>query len=228
MTNRNIICAENLKKRFVTNGSFITAVDDVSIALKVGEVLGVVGKTGCGKSTLGKILLRLIEKDEGRVLIDGTDIYKLRGRRLARFRKDYQYIFQNPYNSLNPSKKVKDIVGEAAIYHGLSNGKDRYVQSILERCQLSEEFTERYPSQLSGGQCQKVAVARALAVKPRLIICDEITSALDDNSKAQIIDLIKKTRKSSQLSVIYITHDTESLSGLVDTVIKMESGRIIK
>lgn len=227
MTNRNIICAENLKKRFVINGAVITAVDDVSIALKDGEVLGVIGKTGWRKSTLGKILLRLIEKDEGRVLIDGTDIYKLGGRRLARFRKDYQYIFQNPCNSLNPSKKVKDIVGEAAVYHGLSDGKDRFVLSILERCQLSEEFMERYPSQLSGGQCQRVAVARALAVKPRFIICDEITSALDDNSKDQIIDLIKETRKSSQLSVIYITHDTESLRG-TDTVIKMESGRIVK
>jgi ABC-type glutathione transport system ATPase component len=230
MDKNNIVEVKNLSKEFINNNKKTLAVDAVSLCLQKGEKLAIVGKIGCGKSTLAKILLRLIPKSQGEVLIDGVDIYGLKQRELAKFRAGFQYIFQNPYRSLNPKKTVLNIVGEAAVYHKIckKSQQKEYVVDILNRCELSAEIIDRFPKQLSGGQCQKVAIARALSLKPKLIICDEITSSIDEESKKNIINLIDSIHKEYNMSIIYITHDLASLNSFINKVATMENGRIVR
>jgi oligopeptide transport system ATP-binding protein len=170
----------------------VHAVDGVSLEVHPGETLGVVGETGCGKSTLGRLICRLLDVTEGTVEFDGKDITGLKGKPLRHFRRQVQMIFQDPYSSLNPRKRVGAIIGDPFQIHGIADGKERKlrVQELMEVVGLNPEHYNRFPAEFSGGQRQRIGVARALAVRPKLIVCDEPVSALDVSIQAQVINLL--------------------------------------
>src|SRR6266540_6648666 len=187
----------------------VTAVDGVSFTIKKGETLGLVGESGCGKSTTGRAILQLYRPTAGEVLFQGTDLTKLRGEEMRRMRRKVQMIFQDPYASLNPRMTVGDIVGEPIKVHNLRQGKavrDR-VQELLALVGLNPYFVNRYPHEFSGGQRQRIGVARALAVEPEFVVCDEPVSALDVSIQAQIINLLEDLQERYNLTYLFIAHD---------------------
>jgi oligopeptide/dipeptide ABC transporter ATP-binding protein len=211
-----LLRVENLVKYFpVKSSGFFTerenvhAVDDVSLTVRRGETFGIVGETGCGKSTLGRSIARLHDITSGKIVFDGQDISRLSQRRMRPLRREIQMIFQDPIGSLNPRRRVGSIIGDPFAIHGLASGADRRrrVQELMERVGLNPEHFNRFPAEFSGGQRQRIGVARALAFRPKLIICDEPVSALDVSIQAQVINLLADLQAELGLTYIFIAHD---------------------
>ena len=205
------------------------AVDHVSFDIAVGEVLGLVGESGSGKSTTARCLLRLVHPTRGSVLFDGTDVLAARGDEAKRLRAQMQMVFQDPYSSLNPRMRVEDIVAEGMVIHGTHRSRqerrDRVVE-LLEMVGLQATHLRRRPVQFSGGQRQRVGIARALALEPRLLVCDEPVSSLDVSIQAQILNLFKRLQKELSLTILYIAHDLATVRFLCDRVAVMSQGAI--
>jgi oligopeptide transport system ATP-binding protein len=228
----------DLKKHFpVTKGIVfrrevgqVKAVDGVSFSIEKGEALGLVGESGCGKSTVARCLLKLLAPTAGQVRFDGADLERLDRRATTRFRRRVQAIFQDPYSSLNPRMKVREIVGEPLYVHGLERGAGLAgrVDRLLERCGLPRRLAERYPHEMSGGQRQRVGIARALALEPELVVCDEPVSALDVSIQAQIINLLDDLRSELGLTYLFIGHDLSVVRHLCDRVAVMYLGRLVE
>jgi ABC-type oligopeptide transport system ATPase subunit len=208
----------------------VRAVDGVTLTVAPGETVGLVGESGCGNTTLGWAMLRLVPTTAGRVLFDGTDMAALAGRRLRKFRRHMQIIFQDPYGSLNPRMTVYNIVGEAMRVHGLvssARAQRERVSALLETVGLRADFLYRYPHELSGGQRQRIGIARALALEPRFIVADEPLSALDVSIQAQIVNLLKDLQEKLKISLLFITHDLKMVKFLSHTIAVMYLGCIV-
>lgn len=206
------------------------AVDDVSLQIYPGEVLGVVGESGCGKTTLGRCILRLVEPTSGQILFDGQDLAALQGDALRHLRQEMQIVFQNPLSSLSPRFKVFDVVAEPLVTHrSLSRHElEGRILALLEQVGLGRQHLDRYPHELSGGQCQRVAVARALALSPRLLVLDEPTSALDVSVQAQIINLLDELQAQHKLTYLFISHDLGVVQHISDRICVMYLGKLVE
>jgi peptide/nickel transport system ATP-binding protein len=216
-----------LSKDYAGAGRPVRAVDDVSFELAPGESLGIVGESGCGKTTLGRMLARLIEPTRGAIVLDGQDITRLSGSKLKRARRDIQMVFQDPFGSLNPRHGVGRIVAEPLVVHGLGD-RERRVTTLLAMVGLPADSPTRYPHEFSGGQRQRIAIARALALSPRLLIADEPVSALDVSIQSQIINLIAELRRSLGLTLVFISHDLSVVRHVCDRIAVMYFGRLVE
>ncbi len=227
-----LLKVENLKKYYYS-GLFKKevhrAVDGVSFDIGKGETLGLVGKSGCGKSTLGRTVLRLLEPTAGRVLFDGQDISGFKGSGLKRLGTRMQIIFQNPESCLNPRMKVYDAIAEPLRLHRLCERDEERgrIQELIEAVSLSEELLFRYPGELSGGQLQRVSIARVLGMKPEFIVADEPTSMLDPLVQAQVLFLLKKLQNDYGISFLFISHDMQVVEWMSDEIAFMEEGKIV-
>lgn len=237
MSAKPILEVKGLKKYFdVKSGFFgkksgeVKAVDDVSFTVYEGEVLGIVGESGCGKSTTGKAILRLIEPTEGEVKFKGEDVTKLGREEMRKLRRDMQIIFQDPYASLNPRHTIERIISEPLLVHGIGTKKERRekVEELLEVVGLSAYHASRYPHQFSGGQRQRIGIARALVVNPKLIICDEPVSALDVSVQSQILNLMEDLKEEFKLTYLFIAHDLSVVKHISDRVGVMYLGRMVE
>jgi oligopeptide/dipeptide ABC transporter ATP-binding protein len=232
-----LLKVDNLRKAFKVSANrpgaakqSLKAVDGVSFEIKSGETLGLVGESGCGKSTTGKLLLRLIEPDSGTIQFDGRDVVGMRHRELTAIRRDMQMIFQDPYSSLNPRMRVGEIIGEPLVVHSLAKGRAIKEQALtlMQKVGLAPEHYDRYPHEFSGGQRQRIGIARTLAVRPRLIVADEPVSALDLSIQAQIVNLLKDLQEEFGLTYLFISHDLGIIEHVCDRVAVMYLGRIVE
>ncbi len=230
-----VLQVRNLKQYFPIRGgvlgriqNYVKAVDDISFDVYAGETLSIVGESGCGKSTTGRSILRLVEPTEGRILFEGQNIAELSKADLRRRRKDMQIIFQDPYSSFNPRQTIHQLLNEAmAIQNVLpKNARRARIQELLEMVGLKAEHIDRYPHEFSGGQRQRIAIARALSVDPKLLICDEAVSSLDVSVQAQVINLLKKLQRELGLTYIFIAHDLGVVRHISDRVVVMYLGKI--
>ena len=215
-----------LNKSFLLpDGSLLHAVDDVSFKVQKGSFLGLVGESGCGKSTIAKLLVGLLTKDSGEIIINRE--------KKEKFDKDYykriQMIFQMPQDSFNPRQRLKDCLVTVQTNFGIEKevAKSR-VEELLAMVRLPAEYANKYPVRMSGGECQRAAIARALAIEPDILICDEVTSALDVSVQAQVVELLRKLQKKKELTVVFITHDLALAGGLCDRIMVMDSGKIVE
>ncbi|MBA7526784.1 Oligopeptide transport ATP-binding protein OppF [subsurface metagenome] len=224
---------ENLKKYFysgIFRKKVIKAVDGVSFEIKEGKTLGLVGESGCGKTTVGRTILRLIEPTEGKMLFDGEDITSLNGSKLKKLGREMQIIFQNPEASLNPRMKIYDSIAEPLRIHKICNKNEEkeVIFELIETVNLNEELLFRYPHELSGGQIQRVAIARILSLNPKFIVADEPTSMLDVSVQAQILNLLKDLQKKYAISYLFISHDLEVVEWMSDEIAIMRKGKIVE
>ena len=215
---------------FSRTAGYVKAVDGVSFDLKRGETLGVVGESGCGKSTTSRAVLMLNKPCGGTIKVDGVDISTLKGKELLEYHRKVQVVFQDPNASLNPRHTICDIVTEGMVYHGLCSKKDRNDRAVelLESVGLDASVLFRYPHEFSGGQRQRICIARAIALKPELLICDEAVSALDLSIRAQVLDLLGGLKKKLGLSFLFITHDVGVVQHIADHIIVMNHGKIVE
>ncbi len=236
-TNDNILEVKNLKKYFPIKGGFfggvtgnVKAVDDVSFTIKRGTTMGLVGESGCGKSTTGRTILRLLEKTDGQIIFDGKDISTLDKKELRQLRTKMQIIFQDPFSSLSPRLPVGEIIGEAVREHNLVPAKefDDYIDDIMDKCGLQPFHKDRYPHEFSGGQRQRICIARALALNPEFVVCDEPVSALDVSIQAQIINLLKELQEQFKLTYLFISHDLSVVEHISDSVGVMYLGDLVE
>lgn len=227
----NILEVKDLKKHFKTPKGTLSAVDGVTFTIEKGKTLGIVGESGCGKSTTGRCILRLIEPTSGTILFDGVDVGSLSRSELRKSRKDMQIIFQDPFSSLDPRKSVREIIMEPIKLNKLASSKEECNQMVLDLMKevgLAERFVDSYPHQLDGGRRQRVGIARALAVNPKLIICDEPVSALDVSIQAQILNLLKELQEKLNLTYIFITHDLAVVNHFSDDIAVMYLGKLVE
>ena len=233
----NLIEVRNLVKWFPIKSSFfrrvignVRAVDGISFSIRRGQTMGLVGESGCGKSTAGRTILRLLEKTSGEVLFDGQDIFALSPEELRRLRPRIQIIFQDPYSSLSPRIPVGEIIGEAVREHNIVPPEeyDDYISRVMRACGLQEYHKDRYPHEFSGGQRQRICIARALALNPDFIVCDEPVSALDVSIQAQIINLLKQLQRDFGLTYLFISHDLSVVEHISDTVGVMYLGSMLE
>lgn len=232
-----LLSVKNLKKYYPVQSGFLNrvsnwvkAVDDVSFSIKKGEVLGMVGESGCGKTTVARALMRLIEPTAGAVFFDGRNLLKMRRSELRRLRRDIQIVFQDPYRSLNPRMTVNNIVGEALrIHESLSPAQmEQRVIETLKKVGLSTEYRFRYPHEFSGGQRQRIGIARALVLQPKLLVCDEAVSALDVSVQAQFLNLLRDLHDEFNLAFLFISHDLNVVRHIADRVVVMYLGQIVE
>jgi oligopeptide/dipeptide ABC transporter ATP-binding protein len=222
--------SQHLKKYFHTDSGMVRAVDDVSFGIKTGETVGLVGESGCGKSTIGRTILKLVEPSGGKLFFEGRDIFEIDHSQRRALRREMGIVFQNPYSSLNPRMKVLQIVGEPLKTHARINGA-RLRQKVLEllaQVGLKPEQLNRFPHQFSGGQRQRIAIARSLALDPKFLIFDEPTSALDVSVQAQILNLIRKLQRSKNLTYLFITHDLLVVKYIADRILVMYLGKLVE
>ena len=212
------------------NTRYVKAVDDVSLTVRAGETLGVVGESGCGKSTLARVMLRLIEPTGGEVLFEGKNMTTANKAELRRMRRDIQIIFQDPYASLDPRQRVGDMLTEPLTIHGLARGEaaKRRVLELLELVGLPADSVRKFPHEFSGGQRQRLCIARALAVDPKLIVCDECVSALDVSIQAQIINLLMKLQRQLGIALVFVSHDLRVVRHISTHVAVMYLGRVVE
>jgi oligopeptide transport system ATP-binding protein len=234
----NLLEVDHLKVHFPVKAGafgrtreFVKAVDDVSFSIAPGETLGLVGESGCGKTTLGRAIMRLIEPTTGEIILDGENITRLNGAGLRACRRKFQMIFQDPYGSLNPRMTIEDIIGEALDIHQLTESKSARQKRVVELLQavgLDPSYAQRYPHEFSGGQRQRIGIARALAVEPKLIICDEPVSALDVSVQAQIINLLQDLQQQRGIAYLFIAHDLAVVEHISRRVVVMYLGKIVE
>jgi oligopeptide/dipeptide ABC transporter ATP-binding protein len=232
-----LLIVENLKKYFPITSGFllrtvgnVKAVDDVSFSIAENEVLGLVGESGCGKSTVGRTILRLYEPTAGRITFDGKDVLSLSGSALKAMRRNMQIIFQDPMSSLNPRMTVGNIIEEPLIIHSMGDRKQRRKKTaeLLDKVGLASNVINRYPHEFSGGQCQRIGIARALALNPKLLIADEPVSALDVSIRAQIINLMIDLKNEFKLSYLFISHDLSVVRHISNRIAVMYLGKIVE
>ena len=230
-TKSPLLEVKNLKKYFSVPNGMLHAVDDVSFSIEAGKTLGIVGESGCGKTTTGRAILRLEEPTSGQIIFDGTDITHLNKRDMRSMRRDMQIIFQDPFSSLNPRKTVSQTIEEPIKLAGLIPDRDKRFMRVLELMDtvgLAERLINTYPHELDGGRRQRIGIARALALNPRFIVCDEPVSALDVSIQAQILNLMKRVQKDTGITYVFITHDLSVVNHFSDDIMVMYLGRMIE
>ncbi|SHH61007.1 ABC transporter ATP-binding protein [Clostridium grantii] len=232
-----LIEIKGLKKYFIKKEGFlgnkikyIKAVDDINFYIKKGETFGLVGESGCGKSTTGRTIIKLYEPTAGKIIFDGKDISKLSEKEMKPYRKRIQMIYQDPYASLNTRMTVGDIIGEAIDTHDIAKGEEKqnYIHDLLSKVGLSKEHANRYPHEFSGGQRQRIGIARALAVQPEFIICDEPISALDVSIQAQVVNMLEDLQKELGLTYLFIAHDLSMVKHISDRIGVMYLGKMVE
>lgn len=220
---------KNLSKSFVNKGITIEAVNKVSFKIEAGQCVGLLGGSGSGKSTIAKLLTRLIDHTEGEIYLEGQDISQYKGRELASVYEKMQLVFQEPRDSFDPRLTLGKSISEPLLNRGYTKGaiKER-LGKLLEQCGLPLEIADRYPHQVSGGQCQRAAIARALALGPKLLICDEATSALDYDTQREILKLLQRLGRENKLALLFISHDISLVEQLCDYVLVMDQGQLVE
>lgn len=234
----DLLEVEGLSKRFPVRGrlmagrkdAYVSAVDNVSFSVKEAHTLGLVGESGCGKSTTGRCIVRLLEPSAGAVRFDGQDVRRLQGKALQAYRREVQVVFQDPYASLNPRMTIGETIEEPLRIHRIGSAKSRkaQVEELLDLVGLSPEHSRRYPHEFSGGQRQRIGIARALALKPRLIVCDEPVSALDVSIQAQVLNLLDRLQKELCLTYLFIAHDLSVVRHISNEIAVMYLGRVME
>jgi peptide/nickel transport system ATP-binding protein len=226
-----ILKIKGIQKSFMQNKTRFKALHNLSLELYEGETLGLVGTSGSGKSTLGSCMLRLTKPEKGSITYRGQNIHQLKGRALKKYRNEVQLIFQDPYSSLNPKQRIKDILTEPMRVHGIGeNQADRIVlaSELLEQVGLTSKHLERYPHEFSGGQRQRISIARALSVRPKIIVCDESVSALDLSVQAQVLNLLNDLKAQYKFTYVFISHDLSVVKYMSDRLVVLDNGKINK
>lgn len=228
---KTILSVKDLKKYFYTKKGVLHAVDGLSFQIEEGKTLGMVGESGCGKSTCGRAILRLHEPTSGEVIYDGQDIIKLNNKQMREMRQNMQMIFQDPFASLNPRRTVSEIIADPLKLHKICKNKkelDATVEELMSTVGLAERLVNTYPHELDGGRRQRIGIARALALNPRFIVCDEPVSALDVSIQAQVLNLLKNLQHSRKLTYIFITHDLSVVHYFADDILVMYMGTMVE